>query len=810
MSVVDRRLSLLLAMLALLLGCGGEGGDVDATVQVDQVHDLVARLREVHAPEGSPYHRRAVASLSPDDTRDGVLYLHGTSGAPLTWEQLRTNGPTTLSLGIGSSTVSADAPPLHDEVLFRVSVASRPAGAAGSPGTPPGATPSPPSDAPYETVFERRVTPNQLRRLPSRFLHVDIELPGDGDLLRTIQLSVDASGEERPTWPAWNAPVVRSAGRTLPLSEHPVVVTEIHEDLIGTWRAAQVLVEDPARPVTGSFFDADVDSSLAGGRRAILRTAAPARIEYALRPPAGSSLDFAIGMDAEEGWHKPGDGMTFAVEIDGQRVWSHRLEPQEKRRDRGWQEVSLPLERWAGQRISLALVTETGPDPGHDVGGFGNLRMLARRQVPRRPASRGPNVIVVVVDTLRADVLGRFGGTATTPVLDAQAAAGVDFSSARAASSWTWPSTASLLTGLYPNAHGVHDERRCYLVDEVETLAEVFARAGYSTGAFVANVLISTENNFQQGFETYVNVPYANARALNGRVSDWLDATDGTARLLYLHYFDPHSPYHAPDDAAAEADPIQAAAMQRLLDLEDLADVDPDDAERYLGFLRERYAAEVEYFDRAYAELLEQLGGHGVLDDALIVFTSDHGEEFFEHGMMLHGPHLYDETVRVPLWLTGYGRSALDPARVERPVETRAVLATVCERAGVEAPAALRGTATLLDGRLGPSFTHTWHGHEPGVKGWTEKLAVVGEGHKLVFSPASRRAELYALDDDPGETRDLSAEQADRADRLLRLLMDWNAQTLRAAPDSAVGESDLIAEWMAELGYTGDGDGGHR
>jgi len=802
MSAVGRRdalpaPALVALLLALALGSCGDSGGSDAPVTVDHVHDLVARLREVEAGEGSPYRRRAVTSLSPDEVRDGLLYLYATSGAPLTWPEMRTTGPTTLSLGLGDGAVGADQPPLDQAVLFRVEVASRPVDSSAPDAADPG-------DASFETVFERRLTPNELRRPPSRFIQVQLDLAGDGDLWRRIRLSVEAEDGSRPTWPAWDAPVLRSAGRVVPLSEHPVMLTEVHEDLIGTWSQAEVAVQDPARPVTGSFFDADVDSSLAGGRRAILRTAAPARIVYSLRPPAGSSLDFAIGMDAEDGWGKPGDGMTFAVEVDGERIWSRRLVPQQKRRDRGWQEVSLPLDRFAGRTVSVALVTETGPDTANDVGGFGNLRVLVRRELPRRPATDGPHVIVVVVDTLRADVLARFGGAARTPNLDAQAAAGADFHSARASSSWTWPSTASLLTGLHPNAHGVHDERRCYLVDEVDTLAETFARSGYSTGAFVANVLISSENNFHQGFETYVNVPYANARALNARVGDWLDATEGTARLLYLHYFDPHSPYAAPDDDAAEADPEQAATIKRLLDLEDFSEVDPADAVRYLAYLQERYAKEVEYLDRAYGELLEALAARGLLDDALVVFTSDHGEEFYEHGMMLHGPHLYDETVRVPLWVTGYGDSALEPAVIDRPVETRAVLATVCERAGVEPPFVLDGTGTLLDGRLRPTFTQTWHGHEPGVAGWTEKLSVIGEGHKLVFTPASRRAELYALESDPGEKQDLSSTDTELTDRLLRLLMDWNAQTLRAAPDSAVGDSDLIAEWMAELGYTGD------
>ncbi|MED5330339.1 MAG: sulfatase, partial [Planctomycetota bacterium] len=409
--------------------------------------------------------------------------------------------------------------------------------------------------------------------------------------------------------------------------------------------------------------------------------------------------------------------------------------------------------------------------------------------------------------TLRQDALDR--GSEATPHFERSATAGVRFTQARSASSWTWPSTASLFTGLYPNSHGVHDNARCYLVEGLDTMGEIFSLNGYTTAAFLANVLISTENNFHQGFETFANLANLSARALNERVAHWLDNTDGTTRFLYLHYFDPHTPYRAPDDHNADAEMvIEQEIVERLASQREADMVDPALIEEWMDLLRRRYDREVAYLDKAFGELMTLLEDHGILENALLVVTSDHGEEFYEHGKLSHGPHLYDETVRVPLWITGYGKAALPPKTIHIPAENKNVLPTLLQILDMTHPPHPSWGFSLLNPRQEPTFLQTWHGTEPGSAGWIERLALVGAEHKFIYTPSLDRQELFDLSEDPFEQVNRASHDSEITDKMAKALAAWNQQTLSEAPGVTLGENAEVQAWMAELGYVG-GEGGN-
>jgi arylsulfatase A-like enzyme len=525
--------------------------------------------------------------------------------------------------------------------------------------------------------------------------------------------------------------------------------------------------------------------------------------------------------------------MRFAVEIDGEQVWTRTLHAPNVEKDRGWKAERIDLARWEGQSIQLELITEPLDSSAHDVGGWSNVLLQRRDRIRRLTTSEAPTVLLVLVDTLRADRLGVYGNTSgLSPNLDAMARRGLFFSQAQAASSWTWPSTASVLTGVPPNVHGVQDSEHSYLVDAHLTLPELFARAGYTTAGFSSNLLIGRADNFQQGFETFVHTPYASARAMNDRVAAWLDNTEGLARFAYVHYFDPHTPYlpppgwmlPLPDGIRPESEIAPLAAQQLAAD----GEPDPALVDEYRTLLMTQYDSEVRYFDHAFGELLEALEQRGVLDNCIIAFTSDHGEEFYEHEFFSHGGHLYEETLGVPLWITSYGSPAaapearLSPGTISYPVSNQDLLVTLCTLASLPLPesplpAALRGraltapagddTGSATPGER-PVFAQTWHGHEAGVAGFTEKLSVTTGPYKLIHTPASKRSELFNRSTDGAETVDLVADPMARdvLEQLQRTLRAWSHLTETAAQGIRVEENNESLELLRQMGYVGGED----
>lgn len=428
--------------------------------------------------------------------------------------------------------------------------------------------------------------------------------------------------------------------------------------------------------------------------------------------------------------------------------------------------------------------------------------------VPRLTSGEAPTVLLVVVETLRADFLGAYGSDrGLTPRLDAMAKKSVLFSNVRSVSSWTWPSVTSILTGLYPNSHGIKDMEYCFLVDRIETIAELFAKKGYTTGAFLSNLLISRDNNFHQGFETFVLTPNVTARALNERVKNWLDNTQGLARFAYIHYYDPHSPYKPPKAFSPARDPGESALYDRknrekLFRMNQAGQLNQVVVQRLLDDYRRYYGAEIAYFDRSFGELMEAVEERGLLENCIVVFTSDHGEEFLEHGAMDHGPNLFDETLKVPLWISGYGKAAMDPRVVPHQVETKDIYFTLCELASIPLPRSFGNS--LLQGGPDLLFSQTLIGREPTIRGDTEKLSVIQGQWKLIHAPESNRTLLYDLEKDPGERNDRSAEHADRRDAMLEILKAWEKSTQALAPDSRIGNLEEMEKRLKALGYTGN------
>jgi arylsulfatase A-like enzyme len=389
-----------------------------------------------------------------------------------------------------------------------------------------------------------------------------------------------------------------------------------------------------------------------------------------------------------------------------------------------------------------------------------------------------PNVLLVTLDTTRADRLGPYGfDGGTTPSLDAFAREAVVFERAYAASSWTLPSHASLFTGLLPMQHGAQTapDGQTHtlgyavrpLADAFDTLAERLSGAGYRTAAVIGGPALKRELGLAQGFEFYEDDLGGASGGYQGRrAADTADRAIARIRafgalpwFVFVNFFDPHAPYRPPppfDRGLSNRDSkaLTRALLNRLVsDGPEATAVEPWERDAIADLLS-HYDAEIAYMDHHLGRLLEEALAPGNAD-TLVVITSDHGESFGEHDYVSHGAHLYEDNVRVPLIVRHPGgRDA--GTRVARPVSNRGLYGTILRAAGLPVPAGVPDLAAPVpivtevgpsDANVrmfGPFFDRRLH-------------ALYAPPYKLIES--SRGAlELYDLERDPGEARDLSTQ----------------------------------------------------
>lgn len=423
----------------------------------------------------------------------------------------------------------------------------------------------------------------------------------------------------------------------------------------------------------------------------------------------------------------------------------------------------------------------------------------------QRSPERPRNLLLISIDTLRQDRVGAYGyDRPTTPTLDALAARGLVFDEATAPSPWTLPSHVSLLTGLSPQSHGVTDRVRG-IGPGADTMAAWLQDHGYDTAAVVNSVLLGPKRGFARGFGSFDLVvrphPEPAAAEVHRRAIRWLDRERDRPFFLFVHHYDVHSDY-APAETYREllvgpyegrvngtTEQLKAARLGKLA-------LTPADARH----LSELYDAEVRQIDDELGRFLGALAERGHLADTAVVVTSDHGEEFLEHGGVLHGATLHGELVRVPLILAGPGIPA--GRRVAEPVSLTDVFPTLMGLLGVEAPPYVEGVDLWSNGSLRspgdrPLFfgTDWWLGRPNGA--W--KRAVQQGGWKLHYAHPDGALELYDLASDPDERRNLAARDPARVDALRALL----APQLGPASDSGAPAeaSSEETEQLRALGY---------
>jgi arylsulfatase A-like enzyme len=426
---------------------------------------------------------------------------------------------------------------------------------------------------------------------------------------------------------------------------------------------------------------------------------------------------------------------------------------------------------------SVALAVATGRPDGKGTVGAAHA------------SARGPNVILIVADTLRADVLGGYGGRPQqSPAIDALARDGVLFERAYAQSSWTRPSIASLLTSEYPSGHGaIH--KMDMLPDRALTIAEVFQAAGYWTAGVVTNINVAPIFNFQQGFGEYHYLEpafyfwasdsatrlaiykglriarerlganrmyfynyYQDAEVVGETVAKWLEAQRAHPFFLLIHYMDPHDPFFAI--------PYDGHAVARA------STPNPPHGRQREMF--EMYLQDVTYLDRHLGELLQRLRTLDLYDDTVIALVADHGEEFLEHGGWWHGTTLYEEQVHVPLIVKRAHESAGGTRRRDL-VRTIDVAPTLAAAAGLSLPREFKGR-DLFGAETAPEPLFA----EEDLEGNVLTSLRIGDWKVITANPGNPRGlaavELYDLSADPRELVNRAGSDPERVRALLEEL----------------------------------------
>jgi choline-sulfatase len=421
-----------------------------------------------------------------------------------------------------------------------------------------------------------------------------------------------------------------------------------------------------------------------------------------------------------------------------------------------------------------------------------------------------PNVVLVLVDTLRPDALGCYGQQAgLTPFVDELATRGMRFGHAYAASTWTNPSVASLFTSRWQSQHGVVN-LFSVLSDRERTLAEVLHERGFATAGFLATRSIPGTAGFGQGFDVWKETLEAgDLKGAGERVNlgafAWLDARaadDRRPMLLYLHYMEPHFPYDpragrlAAVLASHHFTPAERQAWNERFDAWLAVGLGGGGARpEHADVIRDLYLAEVASLDEVLRELFDGLGARGVLRNAVVVITADHGEEFAEHGSIGHGINLFNDTLHVPVLLLVPGRR---PQVVDESVSLLDVAPTLLELVGAPPEPAFEGRSLLRPGPHPLAYAElllNGSGNEP-----PQNRALVDGSHKLILTPAGHE-QFYDLLRDPGE-RDPEGLDGDARAVLVRAL---EATRARAQRDVGTAEQrqidDATRERLRALGY---------
>lgn len=417
-----------------------------------------------------------------------------------------------------------------------------------------------------------------------------------------------------------------------------------------------------------------------------------------------------------------------------------------------------------------------------------------------------PNVIVYLIDALRADHLGCYGyDLPVSPHIDAFAEDAVLFERAQAQTSWTRASVASIFTGLMAQVHSANDDDDA-LSEKVVTIAEYLQNVGYQTAGMSANGNAGPALGFGQGFDVFRNLGPVRSEEVLAAASAWLDSMDPERPVfMWIHTVDPHAPYMPPDDLRAKFAPnvvdLEIGSVNRVADLTGRPEqVTP----RLIADLVALYDAEIASDDRTFGVVMDELRRRNLFDNSLIIVVADHGEEFYDHGGWTHGKTLYAEQLDIPLIVKFPGQH--EGRRIHEIVQHVDILPTILREVGIKLSQNIQGRSVQV--LMDDAGRQTWENRSFSfldLRGRTGSAVVDGRWKVIRFQDRAtgHLAKLYDKQGDREEKNDLTATRPDVSATMVALerMLGLGLPEPIAAPIVDISEKEKMWADLKALGY---------
>lgn len=524
-------------------------------------------------------------------------------------------------------------------------------------------------------------------------------------------------------------------------------------------------------------------------------------------PPKNSHQRLNLALGVVCGGKTPGGGAHFSISASGKEIWKDDLSCPEFLQHNDWRVAKIAEVRG---RVELKITPRPSAPSASPAAAGETLGIVSAFLETGENERRRPNIMLLLIDTLRADHIGTYGySRKTTPNIDSIAADGVVFESATSQEPHTVPSTASILTGLYPANHGVVTIIDDTFNDSAVTLGERLMKGGYITAGFTGTNIIIHFLKLGERFETFdwrcaPKMNWQSAECMAGRIIPWIEENKSRPFFLYAHFFDPHDSYNAPppyaemfckappDNLGIGGGDLKGYTRGFLINFP-MVEFSPNDLE----YLKCRYDGEIAYVDSQIGKILEHLRATGILDNTILIITADHGEEFLEHGRLLHGQDLHGELTHVPM-IFRYP-PAIGPGRIKTPVETVDIVPTILDLAGIQPSQGLDGRSLVPAIRAGDTG-------QPLRKAlsWTDHItyrsvSIQADNWKYIRTTFPSSRELFNLENDPDEKNNLAGKYPK-----LAAAFEEEAQNLlkrKKIPHIAQGLSPALRDSLRSLGY---------
>ncbi len=467
-----------------------------------------------------------------------------------------------------------------------------------------------------------------------------------------------------------------------------------------------------------------------------------------------------------------------------------------------WTAVKTPLPS-TGATVNIRLEVEGGPSRA-----TGEAVVIGSPWIG--PSSK-PNIIVINIDTLRADHLETYGSQwPTSPHISKLARESTVFDHCYSHASWTPPSVASLFTSLYPSQHGSLGKDRIPLPEGNLTMAETFAKAGYFTAAFSSSPFVHPDFGFAQGFRVFGFEDHENAARLTGMVEKWLAERPAGPFFLYVMYFDPHFPYVPPqqyrDMFRKGRDGKPLWQDERVPAIKSLFGLSAEIGRESYNFLHGSYRGEIAFTDDKLGMLIRSLRKAGLLENSVLVLTSDHGEEFLEHGGFGHGNTLYEEQLHVPLLIRLPG-GLHGGRRVKSVVRQVDIFPTLLDFANMEHPRPMEGKsfyAALLGNK--PISDRQAYATSMHLLDENRKMTSLRQGkHKLILYENPGGELLFNLDEDPAELCNLARKEPEQLGSMIEALQSLEKNMAPPVEEASGASSpERTRNMLKSLGYVGE------